>query len=434
MRRVAIYTYWYPPARSVASLRLTKFAKYLPSFGWDPYIFTIDPVSSRYLTGPLPDDAPAGRVHRVPDPSLHVYVDRLQSRLPRTGLQGSSAVAPRRNAWLVRAAYRVYREVFCFPDEAWPWLRFRPTILAASRKVEPDVVFSSSPPGTAHVIASHVAGRLGKPWVADFRDPWSHGHTLPRTSMTRFLERRLERRTLRSAAALTTVSDFIREQLETFHGKPVFVIPNGFDEAETPRSVDDDIRPDGRFSIVHTGLLYERTRRPAVFFEALDRLMSAGIVKAADIVVRFYGRNLEIAAEDLQRYPQVRPSIELHNEISYAESLAVQRRATALLLLEWPDPRARGVVTGKIFEYLAAGRPIFALGPRDGEIDRLLKRTRRGWLATTAGEMAELMKVAMSQFRRTGALEFEAGGENIDQFSRRALTGRLAQVFDRVAQ
>ncbi len=437
MKRVAIYTYWYPPARAVASIRLAKFVKYLPAFGWEPFVFTVTPGSSRYIQGgTLADDAAAGHVFRVDDPSLHARVDRLRARLSRNAVaRGRHPTAGTYHRSLIgRAAYRLYREFLCFPDEAWPWLCSTRQIAKDSRSIAPDVIFSSSPPGTAHLLAATIGRELGRPWVADYRDPWSQGHTLPRTAPVRALERVVERRALRSATVLTTVSEFIQRQLEALHGKPVFVIPNGYDEDDVPAADPHPASPDRRFTFVHTGLLYERTRTPALFFEALDAAIERGIVNPGDIVVKFYGRNLDIALRALARFPRLQQSVELCGDVAHAESIAAQRRATALLLLEWTDPRARGVVTAKVFEYLAAGRPIFAIAARDGEIDRLLRRTRRGTVATTASELSEYLVRAFIRYRDSGELACEPGGEPVEQFSRRALTRRLADVFSGVVQ
>jgi len=434
MKRVAIVTYWYPPMRTVASVRLAKFAKYLPAFGWEPFVFTITPGSTRYTrAGALTDATPDDHVFRTSDPSLHTKIDRLRSRHDDARAKGSAADTSLRGTVLGRVAYRVYREALCFPDETWPWLLQRRTIVAAARAVAPDVVFSSSPPATSHLIASAIARDLRKPWVADFRDPWSQTHTLPRFAPLRAVESIVERRTIRRASALTTVTNAMADQLASFHRKPVFVVHNGFDDEVQSRQADAPA-DERRFTLVHTGILYERTRTPAVLFDALSGLVARGDIDPREIVIRFYGRNLDIAARELARRPAIAPSVELCGEVSYGDSLTVQQRATALLLLEWTDARASGVLTGKIFEYFAAGRPILAIGPRGGEIDRLLARTKRGSLAADASEAAKLLLAAVKQFRASGTLACDTGGESIDQFSRRALTGRLAGVFDTVAR
>lgn len=438
--RVAICTYWYPPTRTIASLRLAKFVKFLPEFGWEPHVFTIAPVTDRYTAaGALEDDAPPAHVHRVPDPSVHVWVDRLAARL--RGRSGNVASAPKAAAaaapdgsgsGLARLAYRLYRDFVCVPDEAWPWLRHYREIRDAAARASVDVIFSSSPPATSHVLARRLAADLGKPWVADLRDPWADMHTLDRNAVRRWMDVRLERRTLRDAAALTTVSAPMATRFARDYAAPVHVIMNGYDIADVPAALAD-VQPEAdRLTLVYTGLLYEGRRTPLMVFQALQRLHERKAIDLARVAVRLYGRNLAIAERQLRDFPELASVVQCGGEVSYQESLVLQRRATVLLLLEWPDPRAVGVVTGKLFEYLSTGRPILATGPRGGEIDRILGETRSGTLAETVEELERELLRLYEDFRAHGPAPTSAPSATLEQFTRRAMTGRLADAFNSV--
>jgi len=439
--RVAICTYWYPPTRTIASLRLAKFVKFLPEFGWEPHVFTIAPVTDRYTAaGPLADDAPPSRVHRVPDPSVHVWVDRAAARLrgrssASTGSQAAPAASTEGGgSALTRLAYRLYRDFVCMPDEAWPWLRHYREIRAAAEAASVDLVFSSSPPATSHVLARRLAADLGKPWVADLRDPWADMHTLDRNAFRRWMDVRLERRTLSNAAALTTVSAPMAKRFSTDYTVPVHVIMNGYDAADVPAALAD-VQPEAdRLTLVYTGLLYEGRRTPLMVFQALQRLHARGAIDLARVAVRLYGRNLAIAERQLRDFPELAGVVQCGGEVSYQESLVLQRRATVLLLLEWPDPRAVGVVTGKLFEYLSTGRPILAIGPRGGEIDRILGETRSGTLAETVEELESELLTLYEDFRAHGPAPSLAPSATLEQFTRRAMTGRLADAFNSVVR
>jgi glycosyltransferase involved in cell wall biosynthesis len=422
--RVAVCSYWYPPARTIASLRIAKFVKYLPEFGWEPLVFTVEPVTNRYTAaGSLPDEALPGHVRRVPDPSLHVWIDRLTGREHNAVDNGSSPASGFR-----RLAYRLYRDVACIPDETWPWLRHYPRIRRAAADANVDVIFSSSPPATAHLIARRLAHDLGKPWVADLRDPWADVHTVDRSAARRWFDTRLEHRTLRDVAALTTVSHTMSRRFAAQYDKPVHVIMNGYDPDDLPSDVHTDPEAE-RFTLVYTGMLYEGRRTPMMVFKALDQLSRRGEINLTQVAVKLFGRNLSIAHRELNEFPELSPSVELGGEIGYQESLIAQRRASVLLLLEWPDPRAAGVMTGKIFEYLAAGRPILAIGPRDGEIDQILRATGRGVLVSTVEELTCEIKKMYDEFSMFGPRRVDVPNSSMEQFSRRAMTARLADVF-----
>lgn len=428
MMRVAVVSYWYPPMRTIASLRVAKFVKYLPEFGWDPHVFTVAPLTTRYTAaGELPDEAPPGHVHRVPDPSLHALVDRVSRRraaAPRAAAPASGVSAGRLKA----AAYRVYREVACTPDETWPWLRHYRAIRAMAERAHVDLVFSTSPPATAHLLARRLARDLGRPWVADLRDPWADMHTLDRSAARGWVDRVLERRTLRAAAALTTVSTPMAERFAADYAAPVHVIMNGYDETDVPADVQVEPERD-RFALVYTGMLYEGRRTPQLVFEALRHLQTRGQVDLSRVVVKLFGRNLDIAERELRAFPELASSVHLGGEIGYRDALIEQRRATVLLQLEWPDPRARGVLTGKLFEYLFAARPIVAIGPHGGEMERILTATGRGTLSETVEELAEAIRVRYERFCAGGPEQIDTAAAPLTQFSRKAMTAKLADVF-----
>ena len=436
-RRVAIISYYYPPNRTIGALRVAKFAKYLPEWNWQPLVITVTPGSEMYLrAGTLDDELTQGEILRTRDGSLHAFVMRLRPSLGQTD-QGAGAPTARSGTAgrLTRAAYAVYRQVLCFPDECWPWLASYRTIERAVAREKPDVLLSSSPPATAHLLAARLARRLDLPWVADFRDPWSQAHTSRRPFPLDRIERQLERRTIARAAALTTVSQPIGEALQALHGKPCFVVMNGHDGEHTGSPCTPAALPHAaRFTLVHTGLLYPVTRDPAPVFAAMRELLEEGAIRQGDFVLRFLGRNLGLAREALAAYPAVAPLVEFGGEVVRQEALEQQCRASALLLLEWPDPRARGVLTGKLFEYLAAGRPVLAIAPKDGEIHRVLAETGGGEVVTSGPEVAAVLRQWVRTHKATGSAAPGARADSLVRYSRREQTRLLAGVLDGVVR
>lgn len=430
MKRVAVCSYWYPPTRTIASLRVGKFVKYLPQFGWEPFVFTVAPVTDRYMrAGTLPDEGLPDHVNRVPDPSTHAIVDRVW---PDTDASSGSPVVPDRWRWVRRMAKRLYDEAFRFPDEAWPWLLHYGRLREAVARVEPELIFSSSPPATVHLIARRLSNDLGVPWVADLRDPWSHNEHLSHSSLYRAAEWRLERRTLAGAQMLTTVSARLCELLQDLHDAPVCAIPNGFEPYPSAPVPAPEPATDGCAVLVYTGLLYEASAVP-LCFEAIERLLASGRVRASQVSVRFYGRNQRVAAEALQRYPRLRDVVELHGEVSYSRAQAVQQAASALLLLDPPTEWAKRFTPGKLFEYIGARRPIIATALRGGEIDSILRETRTGAVAPTVDALADAIAQLVEQVSKGETPMPDVDHASIARYTRWAVTGRLARVFDDVA-
>jgi len=437
MRKVLIITYWYPPKRAIGSLRAAKWAKYLPDFGWEPVVVTVAPRTDLYTRhGTLPDELRCGRVYRTRDLSLNEFLYTLGNRFsgPRVSKTGSAPSKRRtHSAWkqgMYRLGYALYEQVLCFPDEAWPWLLEYTKFEAIARKEQPDVLLSSSPPNTTHLMASRLSRRLGLPWVADFRDLWTQNHVLRRFFLLRPLEVLLEKRTMKPASALITVSEPLKTQLERLHGKPVYVIPNGFDPEDFPKEhVLSD--PQGPLRIVYTGLIYPGKRDPSPLFAALQMLLDRREIQPNEVQIEFYGRRLHLVEDLLRLYPSVRPLVRLKGEVPYRESLRAQRAADVLLLLEWTDPQAQGVYTGKVFEYLGAKRPILFIGPVGGVIEKLLKETQAGVHVQSAEEIVPWLLRWLEEKRRLGSPVFMGQEDAIRRYTRREQTRKLAEVLSR---
>jgi glycosyltransferase involved in cell wall biosynthesis len=433
MRRAGLITYWYPPNRTVGTLRLAKFAKYLPEFGWEPVVYTVRPASDLYTrAGTLPDECRAGTVVRTADPSLNVWVYRAVRRV--LGARASPASAPgQAGSRTLRLANWCYRRLCCFPDECWPWLLGFAALRDRFASERLDVVVSSSPPVTTHVLAARLARDLGLPWVADLRDPWASWPAGSRTH-AHAGDRWMARRTLASASCLTSPSAPECARLGAVHGVPVELVPNGYDPDDVSRATRRAVTPDPRrWVLVHTGSIFEGARDPAWLFDALSRLVAAGRLGVDDVRTVWCGRNLHIVARALGRHPNLAPTVELRGEVDYEESLARQRAASALLLLEDPDASARARLPAKIYEYLAAGRPILARACRDGVVAALLSETGAGTVVTTSERAVPVLARLIDEWRRA-VPPVVVPPEVLARFTRRASTARLASVLDRVVE
>lgn len=433
MNKVMIITYWYPPKKTIGTLRLSKWVKYLPEFGWKTVVVTVKPLSDLYTRyGTLPDEMKQGRVYRTRDRSLNELIYYLSKHLPFKSASEELTQKNRgRNFLFNRFAYWIYRQFICFPDECWPWLLEYRQIEHIAQKEQPDVLLSSSLPNTCHVLASLLNRKFNIPWVADFRDLWTQNHIFRRILPLRYLEILLERHTLKYAIALITVSEALKTQLEKLHKKPTYVIPNGFDPDDFSKNSSGPSR-EGPLVIVYTGSIYPEKRDPTPLFEAMHILLQRREINPSDIRIDFFGRRLETIQNLLERYPNIRPMVRLMGEVPYKDSLQIQRTADVLLLLEWTDPQARGVYTGKVFEYLGAGRPILSIGPKKGVIEALLKETQAGVHVQSATEILPLLKHWLKEKRLLGSPRFIGVQEAIQRYSRREQARQLAEVLDKV--
>ena len=437
MRRVGLVAYWYPPRQAAGALRAAALARYLPAFGWEPVVVTVRPRSSLHL--------PPGPPERddLPPPAL-ATTDRAWHAIAASAveaLRGSHALEPLKTENVLagrrphtRAAHWVYRNWLSFPDDAWPWLVDRRTVARVFAAHGVEAIVSTSPPPTAHLVAAAAARRLQVPWVADYRDPWSQRSAWRRAWPLAGVESRLERHTLARAAHVVTVSAPLADNLARLLGRPVSVVPNGFDPADRDAPVADPLPiAADRFTIVHTGTLTHGSRDPGVLFAALDALVARGDLPLAALEVWFVGRHLDVARRAASRWPALTPALRYAGAVPRAAALDAQRRATALIALGSPDAAYDGDVPTKVFEYLDARRPVLAIASHRSALAALLAATRGGRVAATALEVEGVLLDWLGCWKRDGVVATASDPEAIARYERRRLTGEFAQILDRVA-
>jgi glycosyltransferase involved in cell wall biosynthesis len=219
------------------------------------------------------------------------------------------------------------------------------------------------------------------PWIADLRDLWTQNHYYQYTRIRKFVERRLELKTLHEADAIVTVSQPLAETLCKLHkNENIYSIPNGFDPEEVNSTPNVNFTKD--FSITYTGQLYQGKRDPSKLFEALHSLLSEGKMNPNDIEVKYYGPKEDWLENDVECYG-LQGIVNWYGVIPRNTALEKQRESQVLLLLLWDHPEDMGVYTGKIFEYLAAQRPILAIGGSKGVVKELLDDTNAGVYVTS---------------------------------------------------
>ena len=245
------------------------------------------------------------------------------------------------------------------------------------------VVVSTFGPAAAHLIACEM--KKANPalrWIADYRDLWSQNHT---SQITEQLRSELTKAEIASvgtyADLLTVVSDDMRLQLNDLTQKTVLKFPNGFDidEALVRQRLEATVPLIGApLRIVYTGMIYRGHRDPTPLLDCLADLHLAGKLNHGTITVDFYGARVDVV-EELARNSKFAPFIRLMGHVPREAALQAQREASLLLLLESSEREASGVLTGKIFEYISAGRPILCIGSRpEFEIGQVLSATGTG--------------------------------------------------------
>ncbi len=387
-RRLLVVANPYPPMVSAGTTRVVRFLRHLPEHGWEATVLTAR------AQGVAPESAV--RVVRAPVP------------VPRQ-LLGGGRRSTRINRWIT------------VPDPYMAWIG--PAVREGRRLMqsEPfDVVLSSSPRPSVHLVAASLARLSGVPWLADYRDPWSNYQfrAYP-TKAHRRAHRGLEAWALRSAAAVTAVNRPIVDDLVTRHpwlAGHAAVLPNGFDRAEAR----EDISLGSGFWLVHTGRLYGREQQVGAFLAALATLPSE--VKALFVGVDESRVIPEARRHGLESRVRVEPFV------PHERSLGYQRAADALLLV---NGRRRESMSSKVFEYLEAGRPVFAISPSGSAARALFAEVGGGTCVLPGDDMGGPLASFVESVRLGTAPV--ADGQALERYDLVRLTAELAALLDRLA-
>ena len=357
--KVLLVTMYFPPAGGGGVQRPLKLAQYLPALGIETHVLAPDDPKWIHRDAELRIPTQAW-VHRAR------YVGP-KARKPAEELHGTEGL----ERALVHA--RVASRRLLVPDASVTWnLTAIPAAIRIARKEGIDAVITTSPPGSVHFVGSAVKRATGARWLADLRDPLiANPHRRNDTAATRAKQAAstgLAKLVARSADAISCVSDAIADEVRALEPRGVVrTIANGcdFDDFAGLR-----YRRRARFRITHTGSFFGK-RDPRPFLQALS---DSGL----DVVARFVG-DFRAADREWAESLGLGDRLELVPYAPRSESLKLQRNSEALLLLV-PEAggRGRGVLSGKVFEYLAAARPILAAVPTDGAAATLIRETGAG--------------------------------------------------------
>jgi glycosyltransferase involved in cell wall biosynthesis len=404
--RILVLAYYFPPLNSTASHRPYSWAAAWARRGHEVHVLT--PEKHAFDgTLDLDYDLSSFDVHLAPYLPKELFPavrDRSQARTAAQRWDRLKLVTRR-----VRLGLGMFGEL--------AWFAYKPLLRQATemlRKQRFDFTISTSPPEVVHFVGHALMRSTGVPWVADYRDLWFPEMRVNQFRFSAWFTGLLKRPKLLRAAAVSTVSEGLAQRLNAFLNRDVIVCYNGF---LRDGNADRGLPPwkDGKRHIVYTGRLYPKKRDPSLFWAGLARALREEPQLAEMLCVHLYGYDDPwirdaIAAKGLERHVQV------HGLVAHRESLAAQRHADMLLFIDWMDERAEGILTGKLFEYLASGRPILCVGNRhDSEAARVIAQTSSGVTVLTEEEIAkQICRLAKSPSERV----LQSNTVNIERYSR----------------
>jgi glycosyltransferase involved in cell wall biosynthesis len=428
-KKVLIITYYWPPSGGSGVQRWLKFVKYLPQFGWKPFVFTPQNPSYTIIDESLAKNVPPeATVVRIPIWEPYDAFGKLSGVIGQGGGKMHD-ISGKNRSWFKRVSTWIRGNVI-IPDPRVFWVKpsvkFLRSFIADNQI---GLVITTGPPHSIHLIGYRLKKQTPSlKWIADFRDPWSRWGLLDSLSVSDAVKRihaRLERRVLQTADVVTTITPFYVRQFQELGNRGVQLLTNGFDDEDF---TGFQIVRAEKFIIRHVGIVNEKCN-PRPFMEALASLMSEDAAIRAAVRIEFVGEvNNEFksyvkANDELSRITSFIPTVP-HKELP---TLYGSSAMLLLILVGYKD--AEGYMPGKLFEYLATGIPVLGVGPVRGDAASLLKESGGGVMASPENHrlIHDFIKDCYKSWTTNSPGK---PGQGIEHYSRRGVTKKLAGLLD----
>ena len=434
MKRVLIITYYWPPSGGSGVQRWLKMSKYLPENGWQPVIYTAEnaeyPVEDPSLAQ---DVAPEAEIIRRPIVEPYTFYKKFlgmkKGEKVKAGFINEGA---KKSGWKESLSIWLRGNLF-IPDARCWWIKPSVRYLSNYLKEHPvDAMISTGPPHSMHLIARALHKKFNIPWVADFRDPWTDIDFYKDLKLTRCADRkhhRLEHQVLTEATKVVTVGWDCAKGLESHGAKDVAVITNGFDETfvetfpETSSETSNFDHETLPFTMSHIGIV-GANRNPETFWQSIAEL-------DLPIKIRLIGQVDNSVIESIKRH-NIEKYVEIIPYIPHNQVIAEQQKSDVLLLFINNTPNAKGILTGKIFEYMASGRPILCIGPEDGDSARILNETQTG-ITIDFNDKEKMKSVILDLLAKHNANQLVTNDiQAVEKYSRRNLTKDFVKILNEI--
>lgn len=420
--KVLILTYYWPPAGGSGVQRWLKFVKYLQEFGITPVVYTVDNSEFSIKDSGLENDIPKG-IEVLKQPIWEPY--KLASFFSKEKKETTNAGFLKSKKSLFGKFTAYIRANYFIPDARMFWIKPSVTYLESYLKENPvDLIISSGPPHSLHRIALSLKKSTGIKWISDFRDPWTdidYFHQLPLTDKAKRKHFNMEKEVLENSDAVVVVGKTMRDNYLPFNNNTV-VITNGFDVEVS----EEDAILDTKFSITHIGMMNE-DRNPNLLWKALSELSQEIKGFSTDLEIQLIGKVDESVLSAIAENG-LKTNTSLISYLPHEKVHDYQKKSQLLLLAINDVPSAKGIITGKIFEYLVAKRPILAIGPVDGDLAEILSETNSGSIIGFE-DLQSLKKTIINHYEDYLKKDLSVSSKGIHKYHRRELTRELSTLI-----
>ncbi|KIC63597.1 glycosyltransferase family protein [Chryseobacterium taiwanense] len=424
-KKILIITYYWPPAGGPGVQRWLKFAKYLPDFGWKPIIYTPENPSYPLLDESLLKDVPEN-LEIVKTKIWEPY--QLAEKLNKSNkkFKAGQFDVGKNQSWKSKLSIWV-RGNFFIPDARVFWVKPSVQFLEKYLKENKiDVVVTSGPPHSLHLIGLDLKKKLPNlKWIADFRDPWteiSYYKHLKLTKSSDQKHRQLESAVFKNAD-ITLATSYTDAENFRKNGANAICITNGFDETDASQKISNS---DQKFTLSYIGVL-EQLRNPENLWKALYDLVTTNSDFAENFSLKFAGRVDDKILQEIEN-SGLKKHISNLGYLSHDKAIEEMAKSSLLLITNFPNESSKGIIPGKIFEYLATGKQIISFGPNGADVSKILEETKAGkHFGYNDSESIKSFILEKFELWKNGNLSDNT--QNIEQFSRKNLTKKLAEIL-----
>lgn len=430
-KKVLIITYYWPPTGGAGVQRWLKFSKYFRQFNWEPIIYTPSnpdfPINDETL---LKDVLPNLEILKTQiNEPYDVYRKIMGKKKTDTVNQGFLSES-KENKVLQKMMIWV-RGNFFIPDARKFWIKPSVSYLSDYLKEHKiDAIISTGPPHSMHLIALGLKQQFNIPWIADFRDPWTQIDFYNQLQLTKWADRahkKLEKSVLKSANKVVTVSGHWAEDLKLLCDRNIDVITNGFDADDFTSTEDTNLMPG--FLFHHIGAL-NKDRNPHTLWKVLGDLCKENNAFKRDLKLKFTGKTDAAVFESLKEHG-IFENAEKTDYMAHSEVIKLLLKSPVLLLPLNDTPNILGIVPGKLFEYLAAQRPIFAIGNVEGDTAKIIADAHAGTMVGFKDE-EHTKKHVLELYEQFNKQTLQIDSTSIEKYSRRSCAESYTTLLNEI--
>ena len=423
MKKVLVITYYWPPAGGPGVQRWLKFVRYLKEFNVEPIVYAPEnpsyPIVDESFLDEIPDDITILKQPIFEPYGIASIFSKKKTKVISKGIISSKWQSP------IEKFMLWVRGNFFIPDARKFWIK--PSVKYLQEFIvneNIDTIITTGPPHSIHLIGLQLKKLLNIQWIADFRDPWTtigYHSKLKLRKSSKAKHKILEGEVLNSADKIIVTSFTTKDEFYYITEKPIKVITNGYDINNIGK-----VELDTKFTISHIGSLLTG-RNPQILWQVIAELVNENSDFSNDFKLQFAGVISKDVLKDINNY-KLNNYIDLLGYISHEETLKLQRSSQVLLLIEIDSDETKCIIPGKLFEYMAAERPILAIGPEGWDVAKIISETNTG-NCYTYDKKRELKNKIIELYDDYKSNNLKAQPIGLKKYSRKALTEELSKFI-----